>query len=603
MVQTEISQSTVLKVRIYKIFSILSMCFVICAIIILWNNPLVHYQLSPYSGVTPLVWVLLVLSFGISSYILIDSQAHNRTDKLGGWGSFALVLLILTCAVISLFPYIRSAWFVGREALTHVGLVQSILMRGEIYSYYPPMHILAGSLATVTGISPYNAIALIAPLFYLLSIPFMYYLAKVIFKDKMMVAFAVICAAVFYMLALATRPFIMSVLILPLVLALYLQRGKSIWYSLCCLIYLLLYVFFHPATAIFLIIGLTGIELFNYIASKKTTLSTLGIHSTTNLSSPHVLLFLLVAFLTWLSYEWIMALVTPIERLMDALTVGVIIHPVNYLFLDFSVLGITGSTFVILLLKIYGHSLVFIILTAIALFLIVKSLRSRSAGDQEYNLLILLGWIIPLGLLSLIFLVTRDVFGIGYIRPIYPVLILLPIFVAYALRKIYIYLESRRALLGMAVTLVIVCGLFTNMIFPMHPSPYVLMSNGQVMEAEIRGAEWVQKYTDSSIEVYDLGGNGRYLSSMLPTSPGTSGYIRQRFKWVKNLGYDKSDSPNGYSDKPRYITLQRERTLRAIELYAPLDWLTEEDLQRLYTDTGANKIYDNYEYSAYLRSP
>ncbi len=597
------SELIVAKDRIYKILSILSSCLIIYSTIILWNSPLAHYQLSPFSGVTPLVWVLLILSFGISSYILIDSQKANQTQGLGHWGTIALGLLILTCAVVALFPYIRSAWFSGRETLSHVGLVQSILMTGTIDTYYPVTHILAGSLTVVTHMSPYGAIAMMAPAFYLLSILFMYYLAKVVFKNKMIIAIATVCASVYYIGELTTVAPVPPTLMLPLFLALYLQRDKSVRHSLCCIILLFLYVFFHPAIAVFSILGLISIELFNYVVCKKTAFSTLRIHSTPKLGSPNALLFFSVGLLAWLSYEWIMTLVFPTKRLMDAFTVGVDIHPVNYLFLDFPALGITDFALVHLFLKLFGSSLVFVILTAIALFLIVKNIRSRSAEEQEYNLFILSGWIIALGVLLVIFLVTRDVFGIGFIRPLYPILMVLPIFVAFALQKIYMHLESQQALLGIAVTLFIISGVFANMIFSMHPSPHILQSNSQVMKAEIRGAEWILKYTDPSIVVVDLGGNMRYIESILPANPETSAYIKRRFKRVEHLGYDQSNSLNGYCDKPRYITLQRERTLRAIELYAPLDWLTDEDIQRLYSDTSVNKIYHNHEYSAYLRSP
>jgi hypothetical protein len=431
----------------------------------------------------------------------------------------------------------------------------------------------------------------------------MYYLAKVIFKDMMVVAIATVCASVSHIIDLTSLPHVPSTLILPLVLALYLQKDKSVRYSLCCIILLFLYVFFHPAIAVFLIIGLIGIELLTFIVSKKTTFSTLSIHSTPKLGSPNALLLFSVGVLAWLSYEWLMTLVHPIRRLMDAFTVGVDIHPVNYLFLDFPALGITGSTLVTLFFRLFGHSFAFIILTAIALFLIIRSIRSRSAGEQQYNLFILSGWIILLGVLLVIFLVTRDVFGIGFTRPLYPMLILLPLFVAYTLQKIYIYLESRQALLGIAVTLIIVCGVFANMIFAMHASPHTFLSNSQVMKAEIRGAEWVLNYTDTDNVVVDLGGNMRYMGSILPASPETHAYIMQRFKWVERLGFDKSNLPSGYFNKPHYITLTRERMLRAIELYAALDWLRQEDLERLYSDPRVNKIYDNHEYSAFFRSP
>ena len=48
-----------------------------------------------------------------------------------------------------------------------------------------------------------------------------------------------------------------------------------------------------------------------------------------------------------------------------------------------------------------------------------------------------------------------------------------------------------------------------------------------------------------------------------------------------------------------YVVLTRERMLRALELYAPLGWLSQGDLDRFYSDKTVNQVYSNYEYSAF----
>ena len=123
MTQPGLSEPTVAKDRIYKIFSIVSLGFAVCTIFILWNNPFLHYELSPYSGIPVAAWVFLFIAFFLASYVLVSSQA-GKSETANRWFLIGLFMIILVAAVVLLFPYIRGAWFMEKaDQLSHVSSI------------------------------------------------------------------------------------------------------------------------------------------------------------------------------------------------------------------------------------------------------------------------------------------------------------------------------------------------------------------------------------------------------------------------------------------------------------------------------------------------
>jgi len=606
----------VAKNNIYKILSITSLCFIIIGIILLRDSPLIHYQLSTYSGTPPIVWALLILSFGIACYVLIDSQEDNQTKGLGHWGNLALIIIILDSAVILLFPYIRAAWFMqSGDALSHVGYARGILETGHTYLIYPPIHIIAASLAMVTGISIFSVIGSLGPWFFLVGILAIYFLAKTVSKNRLMIAIAVPCAATFQVGYVTMAPSIISVALLPLVIGLYLVRGNNMGYRISSIICLCLYVFFHPLVALFLIAGIIAIELFKYIRNILIR-SREGLRL---LPSPGGLTYLAlfsVAFLSWITYKYIMFVVYPLRRIIDSFAQNLEVAPTQLFLVNFPQLGITGYNFLILFLKLYGHNVIFLVLTVAALIVIFNRIRCRVAEGHEYDLFIVSGWLAVTGLAIVVALAKPEAqpWGIPG-RYVGPLVVLTPVFAAYILANIYAYLKDRhftkvaksrsvKKLFSTVVTLLPICAAFTLMVFIIYSSPYIRLENQQVMRAEITGAKWVQEYTSPEIEVFDLGANCRLIDSISPLGTKVEVNTSRRFKTLPDhMGYAESNSLGAYFNEPKYVTLTRWRILRSIYLFAPMEWVTMEDLQKFYTDTSIDKIYDNYEYSGFVVSP
>lgn len=648
MTQPGLSESTVAKDRAYKILSILSLGFVICAIFILWNNPILHYELSPYSGIPTIAWVFLFIAFFLAGYVLVSSQA-GKTGTANRWFLIGLVMVIFIAAVVLLFPYIRGAWFMDNgDQLSHVFLTEQILTLQHSYSYYPPLHILSASLVMITGMSAYTAITSLGIFFYLLSIVWVYCLATVVLKDRAMIALAVIAAAAFPIGRIATLPYYLSITILPLVITFYLTRHESVSHSITCFILVSLMVFFHPLTGLILMFCLLSIELFQRLQRTLARQNTLKQPMRTRAEYGAAILFS-VGFLAWMVYLNIHFFASQVGRLIEAITSSIQVIKYQHFLLDFPTLGITGWKFINLFLRMYGANMIFLALTLIAIFLTYKRVRSGAALESEHKLFSLSAWIAVTGLVTAIALVRPSGVTFSIPRLTFILMMMLPIFVAYALYHICLRLKDKiihhyhhtngwvRENLSILPALTILTIAFIMMAFIVHPSTYVKQSNLQLMKAEIAGATWLLENTklEEHIKSYDLGTNMRRVAVVAASAgyypagyfPGKEHpylyYAKLTKRLPDHMGYDSYDTMGEFfgassipifeegQDEPipfvplddGYVVLTRERTMRLVELYAPLGWLSQDNLDRFYSDKTVNQVYSNYEYSVFWVPP
>ncbi len=633
--QLRLPEATIAKERIYKILFILSFSSVIGAIFILWNNPILHYQLSAYSGLPAIVWVLLFLSFLLAGYVLLSSQTEE-TETANRWFLIGLTMIILVAAVVLLFPYIRGAWFMDKaDQVSHVTGVATVLTEHHIYNYYPPLHLLGAGLVTITGISAYGAISLIGVLFYLLSIVWCYCLAKVVLKDRSMIALAVIAAATFPPGRIAAIPYYLSIMMLPLVISSYLTRHESVSHSITCLILLSAMVFLHPLTGLILMLCLLAIELFQYFQRSRAQRK--GERQLIRTRAEYsAALFFSVGFLAWMVYLNIHLFASQVGRLIDAITSSIQVSGHQHHILSLPILGITGGEFALLFLKMYGANVIFLALTLIAMFLIYKRTYSGVANEYEHRLFSLSAWIIMTGLVVLTALIRPSEVYFDVVRLTFLLTVLTPIFVAYALHYIYTRLRDkitrqfhlisgvmRESLFFLPLTILSL--VFIMMTFMVHPSTYVKQSNLQLMKAEIAGATWLLEHTnlEEDIEAYDLGINWRLvevsvaLSGYSADSSHSYVYFRKLTERLPDhMGYGSYETMGEYFGAIQlptatgfellddgYVVLTRERTLRALELYAPMGWMSQDDLDRFYDDKTANLVYVNYEYTTFWVPP
>jgi hypothetical protein len=625
MTNAETSPLAIARERTYKILYILSLCLVVSSIVILWNNPILHYQLSPYSGVPVTAWICLFISFFLTSYAMVSSQA-GKTGGANRWFLTGLFMIVLIAAVLLLFPYIRGAWNMeNADALSHVTMTGEVLALHHTDNIYPPLHFLAASLVLTTNISAYDVITFIGILFYLLYILWIYCLSRVVLKDKIMITLAVIGAATFQPGRIATIPYYLSLMILPLVITFYLTRHKSMSHSITCLILLSMLVFFHPLTGLILMFCLIGMELLQYLQNSWAHRDTTRQQTITR-AEYSAAAFFTVGFLAWMVYENIFLFAGQIGRFIEAITSIVRLSEYQYFLVDFPILGITGWDFVNLFLKMYGHNVIFLVLTLIAVFWVYKKARSGTALEYEHRLFSLSGFVVISAVIMLVALVRPSGIIFSIPRLTFILTVMTPIFAAYTLYYIHAHFrdkiiqrfrttsEKLKEILTPLPVLTLLCTAFILMTFMIYPSPHVKISSLQFTKAERAGVTWLLDNTrieGHNVEAYGLGTNARFTEVVASISrrPIIEYAAKLGKKLPDHMGYDSYDTMGDYFGSIQlptatgfelledgYVTLTRERMIRAIELYAPLGWLSQDDLDRFYSDKTVNQVYSNYEY-------
>ena len=156
------------------------MCSLIATILII-QNPSTGYEISVYSAMPAMIWILfsVAITGGIAIVVYQVTAGHER--KGGDWWQIGLLLILLNSVVIILLPYLRGYAFSGPgDHLYHLGSVKDIIWTGSttLGNIYPITHILISQFSSILNISPEIMINFIGPLFYLLFVLFTYLLSK-----------------------------------------------------------------------------------------------------------------------------------------------------------------------------------------------------------------------------------------------------------------------------------------------------------------------------------------------------------------------------------------------------------------------------------------
>jgi len=542
--------------------------------------------------------------------MLAGSQENVRSRQFMKWDRLALILLLLTCAVVLLFPYIRSAWFMGRsdDTLMSIGFLRSKLLTGFECSPYPPITNISASLVLIANMGIFEANAMIGPVFCLLGILFTYCLAKNIFKNNQTLALAVASSGIFLIRMPTAKPFYISIVLLPLALALFLSFNKNLSYRITSILYFLLLAFVHPVTSGALIIGIFGIELFKKLLSY--------FHQRQVASNNFkFLIFFIIAFISWIIYNLFFFLISPIRRAKAFFTTGIEMLPSNEPIYQSSQYGIGYFDLIVIIFKSYGVQFIFLLLTAIVIFIIYRKMLSKSINRDECRLAIISGWLFATGSITLLSFILIELIPTNAIRFINLPLVITPLFAAYFLFMLNSIIKEKIIKLNgieikpwitihslhMLPSLSILGIAFALMLFSIYPSPYTSVMSQQVMKSEIIGSEWILGHTDINSRIGNL---DERILEIAPVSWHRK-LPKQIFLSVPlDIAYNKVSSLQDFDETCDYLVITQARIVRVTESSLPKDlFVTEENLRQFEFDKSVNEIYSNQDYFAFYISP
>jgi hypothetical protein len=522
-------------------------------------------------------------------------------EEKSNWWSIGLFIIIFTNLIIILLPIFRG-YFIssGGDEISHLGMIKDIALTGRAgeQNVYPISHILGISLSNISGLNSRLIIKILPAIFYLIYMSGLYLLAKVIgekFEQVLLVmAFgSVLLFTYFNILFLPTQFFLY---LIPLILMLLLGKivsSNRLEYTIILLIMLLPMPFLHPLGSVFLILIFLLFELsiliHHFLIMRGYTQSVTISYPSKTALMPALVVFII--FFMWFSVFAMFR--TTITRASEWFVYGHGTPPIDTMAEQLRRSGFTVLDFIDLLIKTYGHGLIFMLLSLIAIFIILRKLRLRNIPKVEeifFSLFFLIFSVFYIQTLIGAFICTGRSLRI-YCWPLMASTVLNGIVFHEWISK----LRGKRFKICISLLTIIIIIAAIIGVFSVYPSPHMKMGNVQVTEMDFDGMEWFfeHKNSDSTFYFDQLPFRAPHaIFGYAAPKPKTVG----RFSLIPpHLGYDDNKTLAYSFDSDAYIVMSERTKATKTKLWPDIGRCTLSDLNMLSSDPAVDKIYFNGE--------
>lgn len=558
------------------------------------NSPARGYELSIYDSLPSMAWIFLIASLAGATGIIVHQAFAGRKSRYWFLG---FLILIAGVSIILLLPALRAYYMYGSsDTLAHTEWTRNVLDEGRIQkrNFYPVTHLLMTQLTQVSGAPPEAVAKYVPVLFTVLLMLLSYLLATVVVPKKGGALLAAATTALFFnYYHVCVYPQALSIMTLPLVFYLYFKGfgGASVPFRAAFVIVLLLFAFFHPATAAVLIACLLAAEAAKAMWRVRGNITSSAAATVPDRITLEPTFICSVAFLTWMSSFYILAIT--LRNLLRWLAGEMQSIPrVAEVQQMFETLGIGVQQEVVLALKMYGDNLIYLCLSAIALLIIGYRFARRQIEFTN------------LSILSMAFLVSGPAWVLvfagsllitfGRLLGANIMMWATPVLASLALYEMF----GRWKRVGfVVVTSLLLCASVVG-VFGVYQSPYILQPSWQVTRQDVRGSDWFLAHTESeNRREFATLGIEPALASGRATLPEHFGYRQQQ-----RLG----------QSWPMDVVVIMEKRSRLVAAHAVLsktmisNWrvvrlgFEEGDFERLEADRSVGRLYSNGELDVML---
>ncbi len=581
----------------FKVIITISIILYTINLILISKNIATDYEDSIYSNIPMIAWIFLLLSIicGISLITIFNKQ---DSYWLAG-----LAIILLNNMLVLLLPVLKGYVYYGRyDPLTHIGWTIDILSYGyfDKENFYPITHVLFSEIALIANIVPIRLFSYMPVFFNILFVLFIHLFSKTILNKKEEVLIATAAGGTLLLWGYHTQivPNGIADFFYPLFMAIFYLRNKkkSFNYNILLLILIVLFPFLHPIitfglifTIIMFKLSLSVIEISN--RKQKIEFSRLQKETT----SP--LLISVVIFIAWMSTFWIWG--QKIRTIVESLWGEVTTSPIKEMTDSLNKIDLRGIDVFELFLKMYGHTLIFIIFSSFASLIIIKEIlrnRKYELQNQFSSVLIFSGFIL---LYFLFLLVPVGFIGIQRVRS-YPAIIsiILGSFGIYKFIKVKFNKKKYITILAISIILIVPMGIG---IFNVFDSPYIHRPNQQITNAEIDGYKWTFNHKNPDIAVSAVmsaqpyrfvdilwGVKARNIrDDVKEYGIGPEGTIPDHFNYTNHTTAGSSYSTNSYILLSEFDKHLYTGVWKAVGRY------NYTDFERLSYDPTMQKIYSN----------
>jgi hypothetical protein len=284
---------------------------------------------------------------------------------------------------------------------------------------------------------------------------------------------------------------------------------------------------------------------------------------------------------------------TTVSRAYEWFVYGHGTPPVETMAEQLQMAGFTVLDFIDLLLKNYGHGLIYILLSLIAIFIILRNLRLRNSPGMEKIFLFLFFLMFSVFYIQTLlgdFICTGRSLRV-YCWPLIASTVLNGIVFQEWISK----LSGKKFKICIHMLTIIIIIAATIGVFNVHCSPHIKMGNLQVTEMDFGGMEWFFEHKNS---------DGTFYFDQLPfraphaifgheaPKPKTVGHF---YQVLPHLGYTDNKTLSHSFNYDAYIVISERVKVIKRKLWPDVGRYTISDLNKLNSDPAVSKIYFNGE--------
>jgi hypothetical protein len=557
-------------------------------------SPAMQYELSLYAE-TPLpVWVFLAGAYAVSLVFVASGTRRMRALALT-LGTAATMLLV------GLF-LVRDYQYLGAgDALTHLGWAKSMAAGGldPVELLYPATHLLGIVLTDVTGGSLERNMLLVTLLFALAYIVGTAVLVRRLTDNRWGTAMGVVSAWLFlpilnvssYMMPFPTTqaiffaPFVLFALVFFFQRGLIRPGGEGMTASGVLLVLLGgAMILIHPQQSVNIILVMAAIVGVQTVYRRSDPTHAIATHQYTLV--PTAILFGLL--LLWL----------PVHPRSQSAATGVVDGVFNVFGGGPDAAGTIaqrggslaelGSGLPVVVLKILGVSLVFLVLSGLAVMTFwVRRDDSRELGSV---VLYLTAGGVPIAALFLFYFLSTPTIAF---RQLAFAMVVLTVLGAVQLSHIFDSLRERfpeRTVTTVAVMVLSILLVFS--LVTVFPSPYIFKPNGHVSTQQVEGHHSAFEY---GAEGYDYAGiragPGRYAHGIYGIDDPVELSTPYTGTSIPEPTFAAANYTETYAE-PQYLVVARSDYQREVRLYEGFRY-PEAGFERLSRTPGVDKVLAN----------
>jgi len=598
--------------RVLQTLIIFQFTLIIAALYIIWKTPPASsYELSIYWSLSLGFWLFIITSILISIGIIIIS-AIFRINKT--YWKLGILSLFISYLIILILPTFRGYVLYGRgswDILSHIGWTKSILYTKhiDIDDFYPVVHILLAELKYISNLPLNIGSLLISSYFSLLYIVFILVCSKTISKteNQMLFILALASPLFFSFYHISIYPSLLSFFTVPLILYLFhkieSENFKKIKFAIIEIIMIFLIIFFHPMTAIIVLVIMFVFKILEFIQ--------IYYFKITRKFNFIKLLLLTVGLFAWV-FSFYRGL-KYIKRVHTWLLYGTQ-YPslmISYTSLA-SQINLNTSQIIWLISIKYGGVFLYLILSILCLMYVVKRVITGKLNTFHFEFVYGFQFIVGLFFAIALF--------IGYSVEFNPLRIIrYPLLMAIFLCGITLYdffnfnilksRNSKRTKYIIVIFILAIVWLSTIMgIFNLYPSPLIYEPNQQLTKKENEGTRWFLEKRNTAIELTATAFNLRKYENYYF---GFTLARKNRGPWNPNpipshFGYDihKTSLDNILEKSCEYIITfeyNKKAYLAFPKNIQPLvHKYLNNDFKLLHLDNSVNKVYENTGFECWL---